>query len=371
MPLPSDTSLDDVKLRIRETYRNPNVGQIYQVVLRDGPRTLRIATLIEILDGKTRQFHHFSLKLDSIDRRKAGWFAKPERSVRLEGEAPDEIEHLYRFLKSLLEGNLANKTGELRIINSGDYANLAAVLDVLPKLATADKLGLIKAALSRIDGPMTHVREFIEAFEGADIRTLGHIATAARIVQYKAAHDQLRRLVEESESDEHVLQKHLEAHPWMFGSEYSELLDRRTWTRDDRLDFMLRRTVDGFLEIVEIKTPFAEHLLQLDRARDSYYPSSRLSMVIGQCMRYIEEVERGRDAIVSKDGHDPLKIRARIIMGRDHDAAHQAALRNLNSHLHRLEVITFDQLLRIGARVLSVFEGKSPAVVDDSDDIPF
>ena len=84
MPLPPESTLDDVKLRIRESYQNPNVGQIYQVVLKEGPRTFRIATLLEILDGKTRTFHHFSLKLDSIDRKKQGWFSKPEKSVRLQ-----------------------------------------------------------------------------------------------------------------------------------------------------------------------------------------------------------------------------------------------------------------------------------------------
>jgi hypothetical protein len=34
------------------------------------------------------------------------------------------------------------------------------------------------------------------------------------------------------------------------------------------------------------------------------------------------------------------------------------ALHNLNAHLHRIEVITFDQLLRIAARVIAVFEAE-------------
>ena len=74
--------------------------------------------------------------------------------------------------------------------------------------------------------------------------------------------------------------------------------------------------------------------------------------------RYIEEVERNRDSIIVKDGCDPLKIRARVIIGRDGDEAQQRALRNFNGHLHRVEVLTFDQLLRIADRVLSVFEDK-------------
>lgn len=74
MPLSPDQSLGEVKLRIRESIRNPNVGQIYQAVLKEGPRTFRLATLLEIVDGKSSQFHHFSLKIDSIDRKNSGWF---------------------------------------------------------------------------------------------------------------------------------------------------------------------------------------------------------------------------------------------------------------------------------------------------------
>jgi hypothetical protein len=36
-------------------------------------------------------------------------------------------------------------------------------------------------------------------------------------------------------------------------------------------------------------------------------------------------------------------------------------LYNLNAHLHRIEIITFDQLLRIAARVITVFEAEKSA----------
>lgn len=98
---------------------------------------------------------------------------------------------------------------------------------------------------------------------------------------------------------------------------------------------MLRRTSDNYLEIIEIKTPFQDALLNYDKSHDSYYPSSRLSLVLGQVIRYIAELERSRDSILSKDKLDTLKIRARVIVGRDGDALHQEGLRNLNAHLHR------------------------------------
>ncbi len=102
---------------------------------------------------------------------------------------------------------------------------------------------------------------------------------------------------------------------------------------NDNVDFMLRRTADNYLEVVEIKTPFKEPLLNHDRSHDSYYPSARLAMVIGQVVRYIAELERSRDTIRSKDNVDTLKIRARIIVGRDGNGSHQEALRTLNAAL--------------------------------------
>src|SRR5476651_1087958 len=96
--LPADQTLDDVIVRIKKSYTNANVRTITQVVLKEGPRAFRIATLIELINPATNEFHHYQLKIDQIDKSKHGWFSKAEKSVRLEGKDPDEIEKLYRFL---------------------------------------------------------------------------------------------------------------------------------------------------------------------------------------------------------------------------------------------------------------------------------
>ena len=116
-------------------------------------------------------------------------------------------------------------------------------------------------------------------------------------------------------------------------------------------------------------------LFNYDKSHDSYYASAKLSQVMGQVYLYIEEVERNRDLIIAKDRFDPLKIRARIIIGTDGDEAQQAALRTMNSHLHRVEILTFDQLLRIAQRTLEIFEsqisGAKEELINDDEDIPF
>jgi hypothetical protein len=235
----------------------------------------------------------------------------------------------------------------------------------------------VKAILPHIEGTASYVNDFVAALKGSDPQIVRHIGVASRLVEYTQAYDGIAGLIDDPSVTEQVLQKYLQENPWMFGSEYSQLLDRRTWTRDESVDYMLRRTTDNFLEIVEIKKPFTEPLMIYDKSHKSFYPSAHLSPVLGQVMHYIEEVERNRDGILAKDRYDTLKIRARVIIGRDGQPEHQTALRNLNGHLHRIEVITFDQLLRIASRVLSVFdrepstaEAKTKAQIADSD-IPF
>lgn len=373
--LPPEKTLDEVVVRIKESYSNPNVRRVHQVVLKDGKRILRVASVMEIVD-QAGAFHHYSLKIDSIDRLKSGWFHKPEKSVRLDGDDPNEIDILYKFLAALLGGQFDQKAGELHVIGSDQYAKLGQFLEAFPELASSDQIELVKAILPHLDGSALKVQDFVTALKHSDQAIVNNLAIASKFVEYSNSYEKFMHLVNDTSSNESVLQAHLQKNPWMFGSEYSELLDRRKWTRDNSLDFMLRRTVDDFLEIIEIKTPFSDPLLIYDKSHDSWYPSAKLSSVLGQVMRYIEEVERNRDSILCKDGFDTLKIRARVIIGRNGQEAHQIALRNLNDHLHRIEIITFDQLLRIAERVINVFryEPTEDDILSASrwdDEIPF
>lgn len=354
----SNISLDEIKVKVTETQKNPNIGKTHQVFLKEGPRTFKLATIFEILAPSRNALHHLSLQIDTLSHTKLGWFQKLTGQIRLEGEEPNEIKKLSSFLNAILRDHYPDEAGEFCVVSAQTFKNIEEILRILPQVKTKDRLRMATEILANIDSSTIELTEVVDIFKKSSPDALRNIAVASRYVEYKAALQEFNKLVETSDIGEPEIQKHLQANPWLFGSEYSELLDRRTWSRDNKMDFMLRRTVDGFLEIIEIKTPFKDSLLKYDSSHDSYYPSSKLSQVIGQIMGYIEEVERGRDFIIAKDNSDPLKIRARIIIGRDGDQAHQKALRNLNAHLHRIEIFTFDQLVRVGNRVLAIFEEK-------------
>lgn len=374
MSLPPENTLEDVKVRIIQTNKNPNIGKVTQAVLKGGPQAYKIATLFEVRNPKKDEFHHYSLRIEQITRTKTGWHSKPDRIISLDDSKDKEVHGLHMFLAATFGEQLKDQRGEVHLISGDEYAKYEHIVNAIPSIAEEKKLELLKQLLANIDS--TNFADFKNLFEGTSTSTIQHIAAASRMVEYTAAYDELHQMVDDPSTSEFQLQKHLEKHPWMFGSEYSELLPRRTWTRDDKLDYMLRRTVDGYLEIVEIKTAFSDALFIYDKSHDSYYPSSKLSPVIGQVMRYIEEVERNRDHIIAQDEADTLKIRARAIVGRDGLPEQQAALRNFNAYLHRIEVITFDQLLKIAERVLAMFQEQPPTTAAPSpgefdDDIPF
>jgi hypothetical protein len=359
-PLPPELDAEAVKLRIQSSIRNPNVGRVASATLREGPRAYRFATLYEIVrsDGT---HHHYCLRIDSVDRTKTGWQSRPNKSVALESDGGDELTRLFSLLQSVRSDSLPSETGDYRVVPEKQFDRLR---DLLASVRAADgprRLRVLQTILASLDTSPVGVADWANILSGGSEGVVRAVSTAARMVEYRRAFERLRDLIETPNTSEAQFQELLSTNPWMFGSEYSELLPRRTWTRDDRLDFMLRRTVDGYLDIVEIKTPIAQPLFRYDQSHDSYSPSAPLSTVLGQVVRYMEEVERSRDNILVKDGLDTLKVRARVIIGRDGEDGQLQALRNFNAHLHRIEIFTFDQLLRIAGRVLDVFDGGGSA----------
>lgn len=338
--------------------KNPNVRAVTQAPLREGPRVFRYATLYEIIDPVTQTHHHWCLRIDTISRtKKAGWTSKPEKSVILESDGRDEIGDLLTLLQAARQGHLPAESGDYHIVGAGEFSAVRQVLDLVRDGSAERKLRIVRGVLSNLELDSLSADDWIALFESGPALA-GTVALAARMVEYQRDLDELRQLVADSNTHEADLQRLLARCPWMFGSEYSALVERRSWTRDDNLDFMLRRTVDGYHEIVEIKTPFAQPLFIYDPSRDTYGASRPLSSAIGQVIRYIEEVERNRDSILVKDGADLLKIRARIILGRSGSEEQQKALRSLNGHLHRIEILTFDQLVLIAQRVLDMMAGE-------------
>lgn len=326
-------------------------------MLKDGPIAHKVASYIAITDRHTGEIHHHALQIENAKKVGGRWTWDEKQSIILEDAGTDEIGKLLEFLQTMRTNSLPEETGRfiaLRLKDDGvDPASVGKLLSLGDGSALISEI--VHLASSNPD-----LLSLLVSTASADPDGAKYAAAALNIGRFRTALAEIREHME-ANADEHKYQKLLEEHPWMFGSEYSELLDERRITRNDQQDFVLRCTVDGYLETIEIKTTLGGAPLFLkDGSHKTLYPRRELSEAISQVMSYLEEIDDDRLRIQAKDREDACKIRAKIIIGRDTTPKQTAALRRFNAHLHRIEIMTFDQLAKIAEQVLKHLDHAVP-----------
>jgi hypothetical protein len=76
---------------------------------------------------------------------------------------------------------------------------------------------------------------------------------------------------------------------WVLGSEYLNILPERDIDVRDIADYLMR-SIDGFLDVVEIKRPELPFWAGPD-THGNYYPSAQLTAAISQCLNYLYRIE--------------------------------------------------------------------------------
>jgi hypothetical protein len=376
--------------RIKDEEEDPNRKFVDSVTLRESSRTAIVTAHSAFVDQHSGDIHHHAIKLSKIPRYSkaegGGWAIKVPNHIWIDDDGDDEIGKLRDFL-SVVRDDLPEEEGRYLVVSLEEGDGHATALQRLIGLASStDKAEALAKSIETVSGD-PEALELLATFAANNPQAI-EIATAAlNIAKYRTALERLQEL-SENDAGETAFQTHLEEHNWLFGTDYCEHVDLRRATRDEIQDFIVRRTTDNYIEIIEIKTPLGGlDLFRYDESHDSHYAGAALSKVVGQVVKYIEKLDANRHMLLAEDGIDVNKIRARIIIGRDGDKGQQSALRNHNGHYHRIEVMTFDQLIRIGERIVGHMESviqssgsQRPtsgaettveAFIGDADDIPF
>jgi len=282
--------------------RFPDLAGIQSVNLKEGPRSRKEAKYTTIVDRHTGEIHHHALSIKTFRRIQGSWKEDQEGSITLSSEGDDEIQKLIDFLRAVHTGAESIATGDYAILTApvegADPAVLQQFLSNLSMAGKADVLTDILEFASKDTGLLDILLERVTQ----EPQLFADAAAALNLATYKSAVEALKSLIEAgSDVRESQFQAILSENPWMFGSEYSELLDQRRWTRDEQQDFVVRRTIDNYIEIIEIKTPLeGASLFNHDRSHNSYYAGVELSKVIGQVQNYLEKLDTERNSILGE-----------------------------------------------------------------------
>lgn len=158
-------------------------------------------------------------------------------------------------------------------------------------------------------------------------------------------------------------QEWFEGNKWILGSEYLNILPERDIDVNDIADYLMR-SIDGFLDVVEIKKPDVPFWTRPD-SHGNLCPSSQLTAAIMQCLNYLYRIEmqsNSIDFLERVDGTKTVKPQCLLVYGRsnDWDENELKALRILNASYHQLHIMTYDQLLIRAKQLLGIKENDEP-----------
>ncbi len=172
----------------------------------------------------------------------------------------------------------------------------------------------------------------------------------------------------DTEESEAFWQNWFTQNKWVLGSEYLNILPERDIDTNDIADYLMR-SIDGFLDVVEIKRPGLQFWAGPD-SHGNYYPSAQLTAAISQCLNYLYRIElqsNSVDFMERVDGTKTVKPQCMLVYGRSDDWGEEKlrALRILNAAHHQLQIITYDQLLLRAKMLLGLSDQ------DDDSMLPF
>lgn len=303
-----------------------------------------------------------SVKITTYTKREGGWQVKEEKSITL-------TERASRKLLSALE-----KQFQVAEVNEDGKYLLLRVSDGSADVRKHDPQ-MVANALTKV----LSQKDILAHLENAELseELVVSLRSAIRIREMQTAVSELRDSLNRSEVDEIIYQTWCERHSWAFGSAYvvNDLV--RNITASDNLDMLLPNVIAGYRDLVELKRPDMK-VLNYDSSHRNYYWSSEVSKAIGQCHRYLDVLHEV--AATGLRDHPEIVAyhpRAIIVIGRsqDWDDKSLRALHGLNHRITSITVMTYDQLLAQGERLLSIVSPNQPEVEEPKigwdDDIPF
>lgn len=231
----------------------------------------------------------------------------------------------------------------------------------------ADRLGKTQQELGQeaLIEKMTAVTYRLES----NVQGLMRLSRQSSITYYQEALNELqgrlkRDYPETSGNDS--WQSWIYGNNWLFGTQYGQPIDRQRVGFRSIPDFLFP-TLDGFIDILEIKKP-THKVIRADGSHPcSFAWSSEANRAIGQVVNYMHEIELHQLELARNINREysgmmggelyTVKPRAFILIGwsDDWDSKKKEAFRKLNYSLHGIEVLTYTDLIQRAISLITLY----------------
>ncbi|WP_035799826.1 Shedu anti-phage system protein SduA domain-containing protein [Kitasatospora mediocidica] len=183
------------------------------------------------------------------------------------------------------------------------------------------------------------------------------ILRAAQLQKRSARLAALRKVAEDEAATELDLQRALEGQYWIFGGRFVGEAAQRRLVPGDEIDIPLIRG-DGSLHIVELKRAMSMTGALVKRHRGAWVPTAHVHDAVGQAVNYLVGLDEDRRRIFEDFSIETRRASAIVLIGHpalQPDVPEQEineALRTFNTHVNRVEVITYKELIDNAERSL-------------------
>jgi hypothetical protein len=298
-----------------------------------------------------------SIRIDAYKKTLSGLIAVEEKSLSLKEPAA-------RKLLTALQKHLAVAPAE-----AGSYL-------VIPVESGVADIGQhdpkkVAAALGRVLSQDDLVEHLVNSDLSDELLTA--MKGAVRLREMQNAVATLKDLLESGETKEQRYQEWCEQHSWAFGNAYVVNDEVRSISESDNLDLILPTVISGYRDVVELKRPDMDVLLW-DSHHKNHYFGSEVSKALGQCHRYLDVFhEVAASGLRDKPEVVAYHPRAILVIGRSSgwERKKLKALHGLNRRLSGITVMTYDQLLAQGERLVQVLQPQERGDGDADEDDPF
>ncbi|MFE6916114.1 Shedu anti-phage system protein SduA domain-containing protein [Streptomyces rubiginosohelvolus] len=190
---------------------------------------------------------------------------------------------------------------------------------------------------------------------------------AAELQRRRRGLKMLRAVVEDPRASESDLQRALDGQHWIFGGQFVGQAVQRRLVPGDEVDIPLIRG-DGVLHIVELKRSMSLHGSLVKKHRGAWVPAAEVHDAVSQAVNYLVGLDEHRFRIRKELNIETRRASAVVLIG--HPALQpdvpeeqiNEALRTLNTHMSRVEVVTYKELVDNAKRALGAGFGASNAI---------